>query len=433
MDIKIPSLGDGVDSADVVSILVAVGDVVEKEQTLLELETEKATAPVPSSAAGKVEAILVKEGDTVRPGSVVVKLEGSSSSAPVEKSAPSAATPSTATAPTSANAVAAIAPPVSMPNNGEEPPAPPALRKMAGILGLNLSLIGASGRGGRITYDDVRGYLHALQSGSLAAPAVAASTTPTVAAEAPAKSLPDFSKFGEITKKPLSKIRKTISKNLSYCWNTIPHVTQFDEANITELMALRKKHNTAFKKLGGNLTPTLFAIKAAVEALKEFPQFNASLDLENNEIILKNYINIGVAVDTENGLLVPVIKNADKKSLLELALEMNELAEKARDKKLTMDEMSGACFTITNLGSLGVSSFTPIVNWPEVAILGLGRGAQKPVVSEKGIIEAGTLLPMGLSYDHRAIDGADGARFIRNIIETLHDFDTKWIKEENGK
>ena len=302
----------------------------------------------------------------------------------------------------------------------------PSIRYMAASLGLDLGRILGSGNGGRITLDDVRAYVNTLQVKAFQAPQTEA---PAAVVQKPIKALPDFSKWGPVSKKSLSQMRVKIGEKMAESWSEIPHVTQFDEADITDLMGLRKKYKDKFAKKNANLTMTGFALKAVVAALKQFPVFNASLDTESNELIYKEYYHIGIAVDTEHGLVVPVIRDVDKKSVLQLSIELGEIAQKARDRKLTMDDMQGGTFTISNLGGLGVSHFTPIVNAPEVAILGMARGNLKPVIRDKKIDQR-LMLPLNLSYDHRVIDGADGARFTRAIIEEFETFSESLLKEK---
>lgn len=422
--VKVPNLGDGINSATVLSILVKAGDTIQKDQTILELETDKATAPVPASEAGVIAAILVKEGDTVSTGSPVVQLVGAGQAA-----APAAPTPTAAVAQLVSTAtpaaVQATATTVQQPRqaattyvspNGLEPPASPSIKKLANDIGLDLRLVPGSETGGRVVLADIRNFIQTLISTSQTpAPAIAQAPNPS-----PTTPLPDFTKFGPTEHKPLTTLRKKISEKMSESWTNVPHVTQFEEIDITALMELRKKHNPSYKEKGANLTVTMFAVKAIINSLKEFPQFNSSYDTAKNELILKNYFNIGIAVDTENGLIVPVVKNADQKDMLKLCLEVNDLAEKARTRKIGMEDLQGGSFTITNLGSLGVAQFTPIVNVPEVAILALSAGKLKPVVVNNKI-ETRLIMPISLSYDHRVIDGADGARFIKHFCKQLEE------------
>jgi len=412
MEVRIPQLSEGVNDGTVVSVHVKPGDKIEKDQTLIELETEKAVAPIPSPEAGVVKDLKVKEGDNVAVGQVILTLdaaEGAAESSSLKASA--SQSPRTARL-TAAPAAGSPAPAPA----GFPPPASPSLRKMAQELGVDLSRVPGSQRGGRITAQDVRNYVHALQSGGGAA-----------APSAPAPPPVDFSKWGKIRREKLSGIRKTIGQKMFESWNTVPHVTQFDEADITDILAMRKTHAPAYEKKGARLTVTTFILHAVLEALKQYPIFNSSLDESTGELIYKEYCNLGIAVDTEQGLMVPVLKNADKKGLLELSKEMAALAEKARQRKVSLEDLKGGCFTISNLGSIAGTHFTPIINYPEVAILGLGKGVVKPVVKDPKSKEfqIRTLLPVAVSYDHRVIDGAGGARFIKAIARALETFDEK--------
>lgn len=431
MDIRIPHLGEGADSGTIVNIFVKEGDKVSKDQTLIELENEKAVAPIPSTNAGVVKKIYVKIGDKVTVGQAIVALDEAGQGGTAAPKAPEAPAVSARTAEPAASR-AASAPqqaPASQPYayrspSGFPPPASPTVRKLAEDLGIDLTHVRGSESGGRIVLADVKAYIQELQrmaaSGAPAAPQGAVPARPAVEKI-------DFSKWGAVERKPLSSLRQKIGQKMTESWTTIPHVTQFDEADITALMALRKKYSAAYEKKGGALTVTPFILKAVVAALKKFPTVNASLDVETHELILKNYYHLGVAVDTEAGLIVPVLKDADKKSLLQIAKELGELAEKTRQRKIAVDDLKGGTFTISNLGSLGVGHFTPIVNAPEAAILGVGRGVLKPVIKDKAT-EARLMLPLALSYDHRIIDGADGARFIREVVSALENFKEDDVK-----
>lgn len=426
MEIKVPYLAEGVNSGTVVSILVSIGDSVKKDQTVLELETNKATAPIPSPQAGVVAKIHVKEGEEVTVGQTLITIDESGT----EKSGPAFNETRTEKqkqpAPTSRSAPKTLPQPateetgyVYASKSGFPPPAAPSVRKVARELGIDLIYIQGSERGGRVTMEDLRRYVESLKHG----------ISPVAQAQAPEKSMEkpeppriDFSKWGPVERKSVSATRRTVGSKMYESWTSIPHVTQFDEADITALMALRKKYEAAYESKGGRLTVTSFILKVVVGALKKYPLFNSSYDETTREIVFKKYYHVGVAVDTEQGLLVPVIRNADQKSILELSIELQALAEKTRQKKISIEELQGGSFTISNLGSIGGSYFTPIINQPEVAVLGVARGVTKPV-SAGGKIESRALLPLCLSYDHRVIDGADGARFIRALVEGLEHFD----------
>ncbi len=403
-EFKLPDLGEGVEAGDVVGVLVAEGDTVEIDQGVVELETDKALVEVPSSVAGTVTKIHVNAGDRVPIGSLLISVEEG------EKSVPTAPEPEAeAPAPKEENQVAKAPAPtpsrLSAPtSNGDPIPAAPSTRRLARELGVDITQVAGSGPGGRISQDDIKTAVRNRQTGGFA---------PTAPVE-----LPDFSRWGNIERQPLSRVRQIIAKNMSLAWQQVAHVTQFDRADVTDLEAFRQRNKAKTEAYGAKLTPTILALKAIITALKTFPQFNASLDAGANEIILKHYYNLGIAVDTERGLLVPVIKDVDRKDILELALELGDLSNRARTNKIGLDELQGGTFTVTNLGSLGVGEFTPIVNHPEVAIMGLGRAREEATVRE-GRIEPRLIMPLALSYDHRVIDGADGARFMRKIVDAL--------------
>ena len=426
MDIRLPRLGEGADSGTVVSVFVKAGDKIKKSATLLELENEKAVAPIPSPAGGTVSKVHVKEGDKIQVGQLLVSLaEEAGAQAPA--AAPAQVSPqpngpaphagARAAAPSGVSHAFAAGSYQYQSPTAAEPPAAPSVRKVANELGIDLRRVRGSERGGRIVIEDLRAYIRALEQGAVSHAAPAAK---------PAESI-DFSKWGPVTKKPASGLRKIIAQRMTESWTTIPHVTQFDDADITNLLALRKKYVAAYEKKGAALTLTAFAIRAAVNALKKHPQFNSSLDEATGEVVLKNYYHIGIAVDTEQGLIVPVLRDADKKSLVQIAKELGELAEKTRARKVSADELKGGTFTISNLGSLGGSYFTPIVNKPEVAILGLAKGAPRPVYVD-GKLEPRVMMPVCLSYDHRVVDGADGARFIRELVTAFEQFPEADVK-----
>jgi pyruvate dehydrogenase E2 component (dihydrolipoamide acetyltransferase) len=431
MDLKLPKLGEGADTGVVVSIFVQEGDTIAKDQTIIELENEKAVAAIPATAAGVVAKIHVKTGDKISVGQRILTLSGAS-----EAAAPAAATAK----PVAKSAAPKHPEPEPEPEAAEEsaevaeeesteavaaPVASPSLRRWARELGINLGKIRGSGPGGRVETNDVKKYIQRLQ-------AVAAQGKPAPAASSSAPAKPaaeqiDFSKWGPILKKPITPLRNVIARRMTENWNAIPHVTQFDDADFTKLNELRKKYAAAYEAKGHKLTLTPLVLKAVAATLKKHPIFNSSLDEVANEIILKEYIHLGIAVDTDAGLIVPVIRDVDKKSVLELAKELEVLAQKARDRKVSGDELKGGTFTISNQGAIGGAHFTPIVNKPEVAILGLGRGAMKPVVRD-GKIEARMMTPIGLSYDHRVIDGGSAARFTVDLLAALQDFSEDVVK-----
>ncbi len=430
MDVRLPKLGESAEGGAVVSILVKEGDNVAKGQTILELENEKAVAPIPSTAAGVITQIRVKEGDRVAVGQVILTVAESAGAVP---SAPANAAPAKAApkAPQAAHAPIQAEPEVEEateveagagePVEGGLPPAAsPEIRRIARELGIDLRRVRGSEGGGRILMADVRAYVQRLIKLAAAPKTAAGAGAKTAPAAAPIEQI-DFSRWGGISRKPMTSLRKTISRRMVENWNTIPHVTQFDDVDITDLMELRKKFAPEYEKKGVRLTLTSFALKAVATVLKKHPIFNSSIDEVANEIVLKEYYHIGLAVDTEQGLLVPVIRNVDKKSLIDLSKDVQELADKARDRKVTLDDMKGGTFTISNQGGIGGAHFTPIVNKPEVAILGLGKGALKAVVKDKQIQQR-LLMPIGLSYDHRVIDGGTAARFTVDLIEAFQSF-----------
>ncbi|MDR6447587.1 pyruvate dehydrogenase E2 component (dihydrolipoamide acetyltransferase) [Paraburkholderia terricola] len=427
-EVKVPDIGDYKD-IPVIEVAVKVGDRVEKEQSLVTLESDKATMDVPSSAAGVVKEVKVKVGDTVSEGSVIVVVEaegGAAAPAPAAKPAavekPSDAPVAPSPAPASPSALAQ-APLIPAGEGGARHPshASPSVRKFARELGVDVTQVQGTGPKGRITQADVTSFIKGVMTGQRAAPAGAAA--PAAAGGGELNLLPwpkvDFTKFGPIDPKPLSRIKKISGANLHRNWVMIPHVTNNDEADITELEALRVQLNKENEKAGVKITMLAFVIKAVVSALKKFPTFNASLD--GDSLVFKQYYHVGFAADTPNGLVVPVIRDADKKGLVEIAKEMTDLSKAAREGKLKPDQMQGGCFSISSLGGIGGTNFTPIINAPEVAILGLSRGAMKPVWDGKAFVPR-LILPMSLSYDHRVIDGAEAARFNAYLGSILADF-----------
>lgn len=440
IEFKLPSLGQGIDSADIGGILVAEGDTIAADQEVIEIETEKAVVPLPCPHAGKIVKLHVKTGDKVAEGRTLLTLEPvgtpaaaapkAAPPAPAAAPAPSprpkveapkpaptaepALPPVKLAAPAAAVAPAAlVAPPTPAPRVEEgapPPPAGPATRRLARDLGVDLRRVNGTGPGGRITPEDVQAFVRTLTAG------IVVQTSNHGAIAAPP--LPDFSQFGPIDRQPLSKLGKTSAANLSLAWRVIPHVTQHEMVDVTELDASRKRftHSEGAPKV----TMTVLAMKAVAAALKAFPQFNASYDAASGEIVFKRYFHIGVAVDTEHGLLVPVVRNVDQKTVLALAAELADLSHRARARKLQISDMQGGGFTITNLGGIGGSYFTPIVNYPEVAILGMSRATQQYVV-RNGQPEIRLMLPLSLSYDHRVINGADAARFIVKLSSLLSD------------
>ena len=470
-EFKIPELGENVSAGEVVRILVKAGDALKKDQPVLELETDKATIEVPSNVDGTVREVKVKKGEKVKVGQLVLTLDegGAAEAAPKEDEAPSKPKSQPTAAPEEGGlsqkasadpqpaaggaaraaedrgegkaeqpeaqqaedaprqkrgevvdinrgarqqpAAAAAAEPSDSPLVAS--PAAPSVRRMARELGVDISRISGSGPGGRVSLEDVQAHVRGVMTGEGGATAGAG-------VAAPSQPLPDFAKWGEVERKPMSNIRRKTAEHLGNAWHVIPHVTQHDKADITSLEGLRKQYGPQAEKLGGKLTMTAIALKIVAAALKKFPQFNSSIDQSRNEIVYKKAIHVGVAADTERGLLVPVVRNVDTKGIFELAAELAKASEKARSGKLSLDEMQGGGFTITNLGGIGGTSFTPIVNWPEVAILGISRGAQEPAWNGSSF-EPRLMLPLSLSYDHRVIDGADAARFLRWVCDAFQE------------
>ena len=475
-DMKLPELGENIEGGDVLRVMVKAGDAIKKDQPVLELETDKATIEVPSSADGVVKEVKIKPGEKVKVGQTIFIVDengaGASAAAPAEGAvaakpaeaekgdakaeaapaeAPKAdaktgdtaaaqeAAPAKEAAPASPKPVAAPEPPKAEKRKADvvemKPPkqaatqapaqagdaasipAAPSARRLARELGVNIQDIQGSGPGGRISMDDVTAHTRRLLSGAGAARSSAATGAP----------LPDFSKWGAIERKPMSGVRRTTAHRLTQAWNTVPHVFQLDRADITGVEVLRKRLSKKSEAEGrAPITITAFLMKTMAAALKKFPQMNSSVDLATDEIIYKQYVHIGVAVDTDRGLLVPVIRDVDQKDIFQIADELSQAADKARNRKLSLDDMQGASVTISNLGSLGAGAFTPIVNWPEVAILGVARARMEPVFTD-GEFVARFMMPLTLSYDHRVIDGADGARILRWIVEAIEQPALMWM------
>ncbi len=426
--VTVPELGEGVDTVDVVSVLVDVGQQVEVDQGLVEVETDKAAVEVPSPVAGTVAEIHVSAGDSLKEGDSIVRLSGVSTSGkadpPTASASPSA--PETTDKPRKPpTRQAADRPEPSEPNpardtplaprwSGDEGtpralvPAAPTVRRFAREVGVDIARVAGTGPGGRITIDDVK--LHAKR--------MLTQVAEDGAGVAAVVELPDMERFGPIRREAMSKVRRLTAENMHRAWITAPQVTNHDLADITELEALRQRYKERVRQAGGGLTITSILVKIVASAMKRFPTLNASVDMVNHEIVFKDYVHIGVAVDTDRGLLVPVIRDADAKNITEISVELGDLADRARDRKLKPDEMQGASFTVSNLGGIGGTGFSPIVNWPEVAILGVSRGRLQPEWID-GEWQPRLMLPLSLSYDHRLVDGADAARFLRWIAEAL--------------
>jgi len=468
IEFKLPELGENIESGDLVRVMISPGAQVTEGEPVIELETDKAVIEVPSTVSGTVGEVKVKQGEKLKVGQVIFTIaeskdgggkpaETAATAAEPVKSAPPPKTAEEQPKPVDAGRAAEefrtqdaaresfararqmegksehealppdarpeepspVVPPQLTKTAGPEsrPPvaASPAVRRMARELGVDVYNVRGSGPGGRILEDDVKAYAKAVISSAAEAVAGAAMGAGFVR---PAPQLPDFSKWGPVEKVSMRAVRRKTAEHLAEAWSTIPHVTQHDLADITELEELRKRFSAKAEVAGGKMTITAIALKVVASALKVFPQFNASIDVKGEQIIYKRYINIGVAVDTDRGLLVPVIRNVDRKNIVDLAVEMSQISAKARDKKLTPEEMEGGTFTITNLGGIGGTDFTPIVNHPEVAILGMSRSRIEPVWMKEQFVPR-LMLPVSLSYDHRLIDGADAARFVRWVVEAL--------------
>ena len=438
IDVKLPELGENIEAGDVAAVLVSPGDQVEKDAPLVELETDKAVVEVPAPEAGVVTAIHVKAGDTINVGDTIASLESAGQEAAGPESAtaaeqprapdqpPMAATPPEPAAPPAGSDSGEVpaappppapAPPPAQPEAAaaaadEEPsaarpiPATPAVRRLAREIGVDIDAVSGTGPGGRILLDDVKATAKRL----LQAPAAGGPPA--------APPLPDFAQWGPIERTAMNAVRRTTATHLTAAWQTVPAVTQQDKADITELERLRKQYGARAEAAGGKLTVTAILVKVVAAALKLFPQFNASVDLQRAEVVYKRYYHVGIAVDTERGLLVPVIRDVERMNIIAISRALGEISARARARKLSVAEMQGGTFTISNLGGIGGSHFTPIVNVPEVAILGVSRAAWEPVWQDGAFVPR-LRLPLSLTYDHRLIDGADGIRFLRWVVEAL--------------
>ena len=437
VDFLLPDLGEEIEEADVLQVLVAVGDEVALEQAILEIETEKATLDLPSSVAGVITAIHVRVGDTIRPGDAVITVD-SAGAAPT--ATPPPATPSEPAAP---QAEPQAAPPPAEPAPPPEPtpapqvePAPPpqpqtaaaapllagepdrrpvfaspSVRRFAREIGVEIQAVPGSGPGGRISEDDVKRH---ARNRSIAPPAT------TAAAEPAAAPLPDFAEFGPIEREPLSRLRRTIKRNMAASWREIPHVTLHHTADITDLDSVRHQYRERAEQAGGKLTVTAIMLKIVAAALRAHPRANSSLDAANNELILKRYVHLGVAVDTPRGLVVPVIRDVDRKNIIQIAVELTDVSARARSGDLGLEDFRGSSFTVTNLGGIGTGHFTPIIHHPNAAILGIGRSERRPVWDdEQELWVSRSIMPLSFAFDHRVMDGADGARFMSWISDAI--------------
>ena len=439
-EFRLPDLGEGVHEGEILRVLVSVGDQVREDQPILEVETDKAAVEIPSPYTGTVTTIAVQEGDLVRVGDLLIAFGDARDTAakelPKEDAhvAPAAEEAALAPEQRAPGVEEPAEEPVPVPVGADRPPQPvhrqgpapaaPSTRRLARELGVDLSYVPGSGPGGRVTSGDVR----AFAEGGREEPGEEQGLEEPVPAErktaAGLPELPDFHRWGEVERVPLRSVRRATARHMALAWEQIPHVSHQDVADVTKLEALRQKQKDRIAAQGGSLTLTVFVLKAAAAALKAYPRFNASLDVAAQEIILKKHYHIGVAVDTERGLLVPVLHDVDRKSVAELAIEMSDLVARTRAGKASLEELQGGTFTITNPGPLGGTGFAAIVNYPEVAILGMARASWQPVVRGKGkeaTIVPRFILPLVLSFDHRVVDGADAARFVNLIVELLQD------------
>jgi pyruvate dehydrogenase E2 component (dihydrolipoamide acetyltransferase) len=430
MDIKLPRLAEGVETGTIVSILTSEGQQIKKDQPFMELETQKAVGSIPAPESGTVTRIHVKEGMEVSVGQVLISIEPATAAAAAPAAKPAQIAPSEAMRPQGepAEVGAARVPEYRYESKtGMPPPAAPSIRKMARDLGIDLTRVRGSESGGRIVLEDLRAYIQLLQEIAFqrGLPS-AAPTQPSLAPASPPRETIDFSKWGAVRREKMSALRRTVSQRMAQSW-AIPKINQFDDADITELLALRKKYAPAYEKKHAHLTLTPFVLNVVAKALRKHPRVNTSLDETANEIILKDYCHIAVAVDTEAGLIVPVLRDADKKTLFDLARELNELTEKARQRKVTIEDLQGGTFTISNQGSIGGGYFTPIIYAPQVAILGIGQGGPRPTVND-GKIVVRTVMPLCLAYDHRVLDGGDAVRFLKEVVAGLQAFPESEVK-----
>ena len=430
-EFRLPELGENIKAAQVVKVLVSVGQSITPDQNVLELETDKAVVELPAAMSGTVQAIHVQVGQEVQVGQLLMTLETVAAQppapirggvegglvippSPIEEGAGvSVPPPSPIAGGVEGGVVIPPSPIGGGAGGGVVAPAAPSVRLLARELGVDIGQVPGSGPGGRISAEDVKSYVRGL---SLAAPPPSPIRGGEGGVVAPP--LPDFTKWGQVVREPMSSIRRTTARRLSQAWTGIPHVTHFEKADITELEALRKRYAPQAEAAGGKLTVTAILLKIVASALRLFPKFNASLDMASQEIVYKKYYHIGVAVDTEHGLLVPVIRDVDGKNLVELSVELTRISEKARSRKVSLDDLEGGVFTITNLGGIGGTNFAPIINPPEVAILGVARGNMEPVFKDGAFLPR-LMLPLSLSYDHRLIDGADAARFMRWVAQAI--------------
>ncbi|MBW2411005.1 MAG: 2-oxo acid dehydrogenase subunit E2 [Deltaproteobacteria bacterium] len=429
---KLPDLGEGIHEGEVLAVLVSAGQEVSEGDIILEVETDKAAVEIPSPYTGKVQEIFVKPGDVVNVGDVMMTFSNGDEAAadtPADRSKEKLAAPAPG-AETYSDPVAESSAAPSVDRKAGPVPASPATRRLARELGVDLHQVTPSGPAGLVTADDVRNFAkkepaEIAAAGDTEVPATVPVDMPATAIQIPA--LPDFSKWGPVERIPFRSIRRATARQMSLAWSQIPHVTSQDTVDITRLEAFRQKHKSEIEAIGGKLTLTVFALKAVATALKAYPNFNATLDPKAGEMIIKQYYHIGVAVNTDSGLIVPVVRDVDRKSIKELSVELSELVQRTRERKTKLEELQGGTFTITNAGAMGGGFFSPIINYPEVAILGMGQGRLQPVVYRKNDedyeVVPRLVMPIVLCIDHRVLDGADAIKFLRVIIDSLEDPD----------
>ena len=417
---KLPDLGEGIHEGEVLAVLVEVGQEVKEGDIILEVETDKAAVEIPSPFTGRVEEIFVKPGDIVNVGDTLMSFANGEAAEEIKEEKPARETiaPAEAGSSTVVSSLDARAGPV---------PASPSTRRLARELGVDLHLVKPTGPAGLVTAEDVRNFATQGKVES-APPEIAASTQVEITSPMVSEpTLPDFTKWGQVERIPFRSIRRATSKQMALAWSNIPHVNSQDVIDISKLETFRQKHKGEIEAIGGKLSLTVFILKAVATALKTYPNFNATLDTANSEIIIKHYYNIGVAVNTDSGLIVPVVRDVDRKSIKELAIELTDLVQRTRARKTTVEEMQGGTFTITNAGAMGGGFFAPIINYPEVAILGVGQARMQPVVREKDkgnfVVVPRLMMPAVLCIDHRVLDGADAIKFLKVLIETLEDPD----------
>ena len=423
-EFKLPDLGEGVHEGEVLAVHVSVGQEVKEGDIILEVETDKAAVEIPSPFSGTVAQILVKPGDTVKVGDVMMTFGNGEAAEAVEVDQQEDLPPQAVETERAVSSAEAGKPKGPV-------PASPATRRLARELGVDLHGVTPTGSAGLVTADDVRAFAETSKDGFEASAAGEVIPAAAPAVSIPSPTLPDFTKWGPVERVPFRSLRRATAKQMVIAWSQIPHVTSQDQVDITKLEAFRQKHKAEIRAEGGRLTMTVFALKAVATALKTYPQFNATLDAEAGEIIIKKYFHIGVAVNTDNGLIVPVVRDVDRKSIKELSIELNDMVEQTRSRKISLDDLQGGTFTITNAGAMGGGYFSPIINFPEVAILGMGQGRLQPAVMDKGNgepeIVPRLIMPIVLCIDHRVLDGADAIKFLKVVVDSLEDPDALLI------